>query len=1592
MFPMCETSSKIDDKRNTRRKIYRTIQRTNNDRMNELYDAIEKKEVSRIAEYFQHKRTPSAGWDALLWVSSPVAEEALSHLAVTFRTRDFHVLLCSPTAFEAPWKAIFNTIQYFLRSDDTNDKDHSLSNDSEQQEEEVEEVVLLIQSFLQQVAAEWKAQETIRQKPKPKSRKSMDRPTTTDHPRVWMERYVRDIFASSSSSHDQNNGNPNTAVSMNKHAVQFFPVVSTLCSLAQQANDAFYHEMVETVVSYPNRNHHSVNETSANLLAWMKVLQPHVDATFDTPQWISFLQTLQSTLLSSHNNNNDIPTNHLVLLFRSLLSFYRMACRHQNNESDPSLFGQDIGEDRIWHTLLLSLYQRIHLRMTATTTTTAHSVQECHGCLQSCLTTLPTNLLIKWLHWTLDASNTTRTTNHGTVPIIATAIAIFQAWHWGNHSRTQEPTTINLGPMFWETMSNFVFGVPRRKRRRRTEKQLAYAQSVESLQSVLGETKCQYRGKGKFGFTENDSSLDWLQEAGVLIFDTLQFLTTTDANAGNLLIDSVFDTMGCYFQSARGYDLLLWVLVLVVLGELREPCRLLILSRVRRCFLRQDDQEGLLRCCCYILDLLGHSDDGNHDDIWRCVSQILRRDLSSVVFQDLCRATARSPSAQSAMLQLGENFIARPVSTAFFAISHKQQSTIGSFEKALHILRVLCTTGLPMVRKHALELLGSLLDGSKLVHFYFHQKVCVAVCDMVKEEAIDPAFLEVIFQRVVAALVKSFDEYGKQKILDQSKPDSWKHLEKSFHLARVCSMILSKAKNINENGILLESMWPYDTLLDSLFWAFLEWYGLKNASRSPKTTEQRRLDVGNNDAYVGAAISTLSALYRITLDSTHILEVTGAPTLKLLIEMTGESCINTSKPSLLCMADDSTLIDIARCDIIDLLLRDEVLKDKPSTHYKAFLLAVSYAVESSHIQIGEVIGTSKTGIMLECLCIAFKSVSLKELVLERSTAEEIDQILYLVLKICTWLRSDDSKSNGPAMQVLVKLYDSFCSEEKVADMLLHLENSTTFRPQNKNCRVLDLTGRSQLESSVRKYRVAILQAMSKVLENSSIERMIELERADIEAITAHILKLCKDLKMGLLCASGGIDTDLCVAFLGCVENSACLLAGGSLENDPEQSSRIVFSIEQSLCCIGEILDSISLTNADVVNAVLSLTLNTLPTVVSNIFDESCFSGVSSASQGVKAICEIRNAMVTMCLQYNHRRLAPLEQVQISNLSGLLGAVSDSKKYAHSMSIDKSLPSKMSSLFESDKTWEWAFATVLQSHRDTLYHIESKVQDPSSFRALESGLLCLAEWSLTQSQTIIHNGVRLFEPAPTKKSSKALRSGLVTTFPVSIKDWLCAFLGQFCSTLQVSIASVKNLLVCDISELKTPGHVHAFCFLVGWLEIDDDLCQQARAWLDWEERIMSRANSKNSVVAVAADSSLIKDLVKLVDDAENTVDELQSLWDYAKQLNDFSPVTNHSTMWGEMQTFAKQLCGASFSLKERLRQRCELLQSLTWSKSNKSTKEKAPAKRKKRKASSETVVRNRNQVVEEWLNKDKETDEGKLGDDTFADLEDFLVED
>jgi hypothetical protein len=1532
-----------------------------------LYAAVGRKDAVHIATYVGHKRHASAGLDTPLWKSPTTAS---THTAASLlvrltakdaRHRDLQVILMTPTAYELPWRAMFQTVQHL-----------AVRRGKEPLEDRW---IVTLQSFLQHVSRDYGG----RQK---KNRSSLGEEIPTDvgdTPRTWLERIVPAILA----AFEQTGADGDDTA---HHGLALLPIITTILSMAQSSHDGqdWYKALL---------GKHVLAVTTANLgsqpklTAWLHLVERQA-YSLEQPDWIVLLQRLQETISAPYSEDTMAHSRGMELL-QCLLRFYGVACRRE------SPLPPCMRTDPVWHSLILKLYQ--------SACGTRHHDDVNSRLTASCLL-VDGDVLTQWCRWTLRA-----TASYSSQILIPLAITLMIA---AQDKNTESASLVDPRIVLWEELATLLFqedcGWSKREGR------LAAEDALELVSHTLGGVH--YHGKGVY--MQEGIPVTWLGRASTILQESILDGVDDNESRDKLLIDTALCVVGSFFPSVRGSDLLLFMILLVALYEHRPACRRHILMSLRKSF-QHHQPDGPAQASCLVLRLIV-SENSSDENIWKCFSPVLLWDMSSDVFEGLSIGLMQHSMAPNELMQLCETWVLRPRPSAYCQKKYAEGGLISSYTRGIHLLTILCSSREADSRQKALDLLCSLIDGSaNRLPSFAREGLSCALLDLLEKERFNSYALAAVFQSSTKGLFRTYTRFSSQWVDPATRRFSPRQFKDLTLAVKLVSRVLSKAKTYSDSALLVESMWPHENLLDGLFHALLEWQGLDD-----DTAETCELDAGNNDVHIAAAITCLSSVFgEVALDSSPILDVYRTPSFASLglceasteVEETGmgkhleyfPAPVQTRK-SL-----EGALMMELRHVIADLALDERIYADKSTSAYKAYVLVIAALVKETEEGDGQHQGEEvRVASLLKLLDPSLLPVVFRDFLGRGFSVEQVDAVLALVLYLCRRLESmtgdqDFNSSDRPVFQDILVLYELFCGEDKIRDLLVYLEccglNGDEGRPR-KLC-VLDLAGRPELETSVRSMRVEVLQTLQHFLETtaSSVPWGVAY-RANQADVRALFRALGRDLKMGLHGMSGGIDTDLCVAFLNCAESALWLFTTDMADSEDHDPAQLLELCDEALRSFDGIADCITIDNSKIVEAVLSLITNALPAIAMSASKHCLHRGSPVSWMILERLQTIRQSLFGHCLRHHHKRLLPQGELRTSSNTAPESDADASEPGTPSKSVSPkndtrasstvaigALPflTKLQTLVDSDRTWEWVFGSILQSYRDVLYDSYIETQEQLLFCKCEESRRGYITARGRDVDGILRNVQSIFDQGKPTSADKS-SSFPAITLPSSVKSYLCDFLEQFSGWILGGLSALNESLQTDKTEFDSLGFMEALVGLGTWLGHDSDLFQCIRHWYVWEEKVASRAKSKQSVMV--SETSFVREISSLLEQVDEVVQQLEVLNRILVEIPESFIFTSRLTAVGEVQAWMKGLFGPSYDLRSMVKAGLEKLRRVK-SAPVATADPRVPLKRtKKRKNVSEVVTaRNRNQLVGDWLEKDRDTDE-RMDVDAFADLEDFLVED
>jgi hypothetical protein len=532
--------------------------------------------------------------------------------------------------------------------------------------------------------------------------------------------------------------------------------------------------------------------------------------------------------------------------------------------------------------------------------------------------------------------------------------------------------------------------------------------------------------------------------------------------------------------------------------------------------------------------------------------------------------------------------------------------------------------------------------------------------------------------------------------------------------------------------------------------------------------------------------------------------------------------------------------------------------------------------------------------------------------------------------------------------------------------------------------------------------------------------------------------LCQDMHDGVKGESGGLTFDLFMAFLVCVENITWLLKDciTTLPSLVEKNSELLLDVTRSSRFLEEIFAFPIFNQASVFKKLLMVSSSVLPSLTravlrSNLsmkdaslksFDGSnghvffatrCFIQCADVLYRVAKGDDILwegdfddDDDVASCSSKQGDKgseSANANQVVLAARGTSTANGSSSRRGAAVKSGSHPL------IFLHERSWTWASCTALHALDDYLVESYLLIQDAGPCVSADVFVKRYFRWRVDEFRECLSALCLPFKDVETS-SSEATRGSAkprrlcAMSLPGTGKARFCAVLERFFLVLIRSTKMICKLLQSASrivpEEDMALSQLEALCCLSSWLttgtsKVDDITCG-LRSWHQCEKSSYEVSVGRG---VHAAEDAVLRKLPRV----ESRVDELEtSLRTLSQTLKDarFSTKQKSKGVLDDINAIVKSHPATkdfAHMVSGKLKMVAEgqlSLDSEAGVGPNAGRKRKVTAHMQKRlkRERRRPTVRSRNDVVDKWLQMDKEMCDGEAyGEDAFADLEDFIVD-
>jgi hypothetical protein len=680
----------------------------------------------------------------------------------------------------------------------------------------------------------------------------------------------------------------------------------------------------------------------------------------------------------------------------------------------------------------------------------------------------------------------------------------------------------------------------------------------------------------------------------------------------------------------------------------------------------------------------------------------------------------------------------------------------------------------------------------------------------------------------------------------------------------------------------------------------------------------------------------------------------------------------------------------------------------------------------------------------------------------------LDKILSFLLQICdsVYARSTShsvrSLDNRLLVQASTTLWDiHMCISEEHSSIRLvkFLEKSSSnYDPVTHPARIGPIDTPADIDCTVREVRFRVLRALLCCLEgliktdHASLDQVItgfdnkrQLPHSllDTKKAFTWIEVFSADLSQGIHGQSGGISYELFVVYLRCIEACAQhLKLHAHRESQLSCLRRVVIQTVRVSDALDLVLSCTGLKGSSAFKKALTLSAYTLPSLAAH-----AARSIAYTNQPINVDLTVLNCVSLMRYLFQCRKIldrsieftmtqcfAPWETVaglsHVSESGGLLSEEFDSgeessvaqddttvyrsHKYRHPYKPHEQVKSESRSIqLHSERAWDWALCTLLQSAEYHLHDSIGLLQDSKSTFQSKSNLTLLLQHRashITEISAVIGTYFDLTEKeralAEDASQGHPPECRRMLSLSPAAKLRLLAFVDCYLAALQRSLTVIVSFLrrpyesnvVFNASTVEALAHLH--CWLIRVEECSTcDLCVGVLGWFALERTKILKVPNKGTGPKTFCDGSMVQKIQKAVIRTE----QLEvSLGRFHQELSAVDYVNEQPTARSlckqrMLNILTKQLAacrrsGRESNLKLQVSKKLEELSScrrlslINETETNKrrwTDSDRANLGRQRN-------IRSRNRVIDEWLQLDCSIGQDEaLEEDAYADLEDFL---
>lgn len=624
-------------------------------------------------------------------------------------------------------------------------------------------------------------------------------------------------------------------------------------------------------------------------------------------------------------------------------------------------------------------------------------------------------------------------------------------------------------------------------------------------------------------------------------------------------------------------------------------------------------------------------------------------------------------------------------------------------------------------------------------------------------------------------------------------------------------------------------------------------------------------------------------------------------------------------------------------------------------------------------------------------------------------------------------------------------YSCFCEEKSAAELARNCERMY-YSGKRRFCG-MPLDELDDVSRAVRYVRSSVLRSLwaslrcflqrnskGAMFDGLAYTQTEDARRSFIALLARISLSIITDLRLGLEGTSGSFTYDLYLSMIDCIELSLEIMSDAlsKVRWIPSDVVTTLYSnCKASINFLEEIMCNFALHQAAAFKKTLMLCISTLPDIFRSVRLYERYTNDSYEAKPLvsillaQLICVFKRKIEYGCLpDTNWEQVAGKDHFgetsdmhdfddDVSMLSDVFveneGSSGDLQRVSAARDNDDVI------LLRSERSWMWSMSCVFQSLEDnwewSVLGMQGAIDHVVKGDWTKYFLVRQKELAVT-----LRDVSALFQyDAIEIASDQSAHSIFALSLPPACKAKLASALERIFVVLQKAMTVISSKLTVEsarqLDHCESRSFVEALCSLYAWLRLDAeyiDLGCGVERWYMLEIHLSMQYDRDNRVFSF--DASMLRRLPKIahrVEELEAGLERLLKLVQDSEILKETDKrcktlVTIHQlTKQTDVDhPSLKLLVSDKLSLlaRNRMELQCKLGKPLENDETTEAKRKRtAEVRSRVRKECRRRVLRSRNEVVDMFLQMDRQTgvnetiSEDSVPEDAFADLEDFLVE-